>query len=512
MNFATTTRWTNRHRYRNWDGLDGAAQLSAEAMLDLLADDLITRDAGQVMNQALHQGLRDGTPGLDQLREQLRQQLTEQEKQLTGTDLQDIASALEKQTKESGNPTSADVGQLLQALSAHPGKLVQTLKQADPEIRLELQQQLDTTLTSFGDSDSQDTSALKQNLASLNALLNLVQTEAHLRKIRRVSDIVDIDEALLRQALEQSAVDQLKRLTSGLTALANSGYLQRKPQGVGMSPRAMQHIGNEMLREVFEQLSSRSDGEHEDVRAISGLERSGTSRHYEFGDPFDLNLGETMLNAIKRGEGTPVRLHATDMSIFEREETSRVATVLAIDTSRSMGDRGYLLAAKKLAITLSMLIRNRFPRDLLYIVGFSETARAIPIAEITDLQWDRFGLGTNVQDALRLSRKLLGAHSNLQKNLILLTDGEPTAYIDARGEPRFCQPPTAEALASTFVEATACSRDRVSSLIVLLSKEKRTVSFASELARRSAGNLIVTDPTDLATHSVAAYGQLRRQV
>jgi uncharacterized protein with von Willebrand factor type A (vWA) domain len=236
---------------------------------------------------------------------------------------------------------------------------------------------------------------------------------------------------------------------------------------------------------------------------------TGSSRDYQFGDPLALDLSRTVLQAVRRGSGVPVRLDPADFAIFEREDSARAATVLAIDLSRSMGERGYLLAAKRLALALTTLIRTRFPRDILLLTGFSESARPLTPPELPRLTWDRFGFGTNIQDALRLGRAQLAAHRGMQRNLILLTDGEPTAHRDPDGRIHFNHPPAPETLATTYSEADRLRRDGVSLAVCVLSEDLQVVRFADELTRRAAGDLIVTSPTDLASAIALHYGRRR---
>jgi uncharacterized protein with von Willebrand factor type A (vWA) domain len=197
--------------------------------------------------------------------------------------------------------------------------------------------------------------------------------------------------------------------------------------------------------------------------------------------------------------------------VFEREESTRAATVLAIDLSRSMGERGYLLAAKKLALALSTLIRQRFPRDLMLICGFSETARPVAIDALPGLTWDRFGFGTNIQDALRWSRFALAQHRGMQRNVIVLTDGEPTAYRDRDGQVHFHHPPTRDTLAETYAEAERLRRDGIDLTVCVLSHYFEVVRFAEELVRRGAGDLIVTSPDDLGSAVTLQFSSRRRR-
>ena len=121
---------------------------------------------------------------------------------------------------------------------------------------------------------------------------------------------------------------------------------------------------------------------------------AGTSRDYEFGDPFELDLGQSVLGAVKRRVGTPVKLDVSDLKVHDRETSEHATTILAVDLSRSMGERGYLLAAKKLALALTTFIRTRYPQDELLLIGFSESARQMKRQELVELQWDRYGFGT----------------------------------------------------------------------------------------------------------------------
>jgi uncharacterized protein with von Willebrand factor type A (vWA) domain len=280
-----------------------------------------------------------------------------------------------------------------------------------------------------------------------------------------------------------------------------------------LSARALQQLGDELLGAVFAALQTRGgrEGEHLLPRGLpSGHELSGTSREYRFGDPLTLDLSRTVLDAVRRGAGVPVRLEARDFAIFEREDSARAATVLAIDLSRSMGERGYLLAAKKLALALATLIRNRFPRDRLLLAAFSESARPLQPADLPRLAWDRFSFGTNIQEALRLGRGLLAGHRGMQRTIILITDGEPTAHRDAAGQVHFSHPPSEATLAAAYAEAERARRDGLSLCVCVLSNERQVVRFADELARRAAGDLIVTTPDELGPALVLHYGRARR--
>ena len=159
-----------------------------------------------------------------------------------------------------------------------------------------------------------------------------------------------------------------------------------------------------------------------------GHERTYETKPYEFGDPFNLDMHRTIRNAMRRnGGGTPVQLSPDDFEIERTEHLTRSSTVLMLDLSLSMPMRDNFLAAKKVAMALHSLISSQFPRDYLGIVGFSEMARVLTAAQLPEVSWD-FVYGTNMQHGFLLARQLLARQTGT-KQIIMITDGEPTAHI-----------------------------------------------------------------------------------
>ena len=199
-------------------------------------------------------------------------------------------------------------------------------------------------------------------------------------------------------------------------------------------------------------------GQHQITPTGIGHERSYESKAYEFGDPFNLDLHRTIRNALRRqGTGTPVRLSPDDFEIELTENITRSSTVLMLDLSLSMPMRDNFLSAKKVAMALHSLISSQFPRDYLGIVGFSEVARILKPEQLPEVSWD-FVYGTNMQHAFLLSRQLLAKQSGT-KQIIMITDGEPTAHIDRDGDVFFNYPPVPETIEATLREVARCTRD-----------------------------------------------------
>ncbi|RIK46805.1 MAG: hypothetical protein DCC58_01935 [Chloroflexi bacterium] len=503
--------------YSRWDGAQAVTPLTPEDVLEALADGLLTGSIEQGLDRALHRGLPDDAggalAGLDALRDQMR---AERRRLEESDDLRDALEQLAEQLRRRSGAADldADASHLLSALAAQPEVARHVLARASAATRDLLTTHLEShsTVPALDSDDQLDATSRFAGVAldAIERLHALTALEGRVRRIRRVEDVADVDPSLVRALLGRESGDALERLARSLQGFSQSGYVRSVGRRMELSARALQHIGDELLSAIFNQLIGRSDGDHQASGRPHGHDLSGASRAYQFGDPLTLDLSRTVLQAVRRGGGTPVELDPADFTIFEREESARAATVLAIDISRSMGERGYLLAAKKLALALSTLVRARFPRDRLLLVAFSDTARSVTPADLPRLSWDRFGYGTNVQDALRLARSLLSTQRGQQRAIILLTDGEPTAHRDDAGQVHFSHPATQETIARTYAEAERCRRDGISLSVCVLSDQAQVVRFAQELTRRGAGHLISAHPDTLAASIVLQYGRARR--
>jgi uncharacterized protein with von Willebrand factor type A (vWA) domain len=216
-------------------------------------------------------------------------------------------------------------------------------------------------------------------------------------------------------------------------------------------------------------------------------------------------------NAVRRaGSGVPVRLAPEDFEVVETEALSRSATVLAVDLSMSMPMRDNFVPAKKMAMALHSLISSRFPRDFLGIVGFSEVARAITPDELPTAMWD-YVYGTNLQHALLLARTML-AHQHGTKQIIVVTDGEPTAHIDEHGEVQFNYPPVAETLRRTMAEVVRCTRAGITINVFALDVERTRFPFVEQIARVNGGRTFSTTPDALGGYVLVDFLRHRRAV
>ena len=266
---------------------------------------------------------------------------------------------------------------------------------------------------------------------------------------------IDIDQ--VRRHMGEDAARALDRLANLTKTLADAGLIEQQGGRIELTPRGVRRLGQKALTDLFGQINKDRIGDHSALRTGAGHDREETTKAYEYGDPLNLHLSTTVHNAVRRGgSGVPVRLKPEDFEVVEVEALSRSATVLAVDLSMSMPMRDNFVPAKRMAMALQTLISSTFPRDYLGIVGFSEVAREIRPDEVPTAMWD-YVYGTNLQHALALARRML-SHQHGTKQIIVVTDGEPTAHVDDYGEVFFNYPPVPETLRRTMAEVIRCTR------------------------------------------------------
>src|SRR6266702_4679517 len=272
---------------------------------------------------------------------------------------------------------------------------------------------------------------LNEAMRMMSRLQQMEGLEDQFQEARRLDDLEAIDSDKVKSLLgdeEYQSIEQLKEL---MKMLEEAGYIQKKGNRWELTARGIRKIGQKALQDIFNKLKRDGFGRHvSPFRGIGG-ERTDESKAYQFGDPFLLDLEKTLMNAIhRRGTGTPVGLEKEDFEVYRTEFTTQSSTVLMIDMSLSMIYNGCQPAAKKVAVALESLIRSQFPRDNLYIVGFSALAREYKPNELIELSRYDNDTGTNMAHGLMLSRQLLSRHHGVNKQIIMITDGGPTVWYE----------------------------------------------------------------------------------
>ena len=323
----------------------------------------------------------------------------------------------------------------------------------------------------------------------------------------------DVDRGLLDQTLGPEARQQLDRMRQMTEVLEKAGYVERRDRRLELTPRGMRRIGQGALRDIFDQLKKSRLGQHRIRPTGQGIESGEEIKPYEYGDPFLLDLNETLFNALERqGRGVPVSIEPGDFAVHRTEHSTQASTVLMIDMSRSMFLRGCFLAAKKVAIALDSLIRSQFPRDSLYVVGFSNYAVELKPQSLPAITLNDYVYGTNMQHGFQVARSLLARHRG-NRQVIMVTDGEPTAHLDENGRTFFSYPPAFRTIQETLREVRRCTRDRIVINTFMLERGPYLTEFVNQMTRINKGRAFFVSPERLGEYLLVDYvsGKQRRQ-
>ncbi len=324
-------------------------------------------------------------------------------------------------------------------------------------------------------------------------------------------DLDSLDLERLRDLLGQDAVDQVDQMKQMRELLEQAGFIRDDGDGWELTPRGTRMIGENTLREIYAQLKNHSIGNHPVNRNGRIGDRTEDTKTYEFGDAFNLDMTRTLRNALERnGRGSPVKLHPDDFEVFRNELVTRTATVLLLDLSWSMARRGAFYAAKKVALAMQNLISSQYPRDSLYLVGFSAYARELQQHELPQLQWDEYMLGTNIQHALQIADRLLARHSGCTKQVIMITDGEPTSHME-HGVAQFAYPPTAQTIRETMKAVNHCTRRQITINTFMLDESEYLRDFVEGMTRVNGGRAFYTTPEQLGEYILVDYVAHKRK-
>jgi uncharacterized protein with von Willebrand factor type A (vWA) domain len=413
-----------------------------------------------------------------------------------------------------GNPQSLD--ELLEQMGRRMAAMSRLLASMSPEQRAELQALSEQILQ---DMDlSFQVSQLAQSLADLFPHMpwdepalaggeDAMPLSATVDALERLSDyedlgrsmagdyagasLEDVDEEKLRRSLGDDAVSDLRGLKEVERALERAGLITRAGGHLEVTPRGARKLGERALVRLFEHLRRDREGAH-DTRMVGGTaEPTGATRPWRFGDAGPIAVQRSVFNAVVReGPSATPRLRPDDFELVEEEARSEAATALLLDLSFSMPLRGHWVPAKRMALALHALIEGRYPNDTLYLVGFSDYARRMQPEDLTGAGWERV-YGTNMQHAFNLAGRLLAQHPRATKQVIMVTDGEPTAHL-VGDQAYFNWPPVPETIDKTLREALRLSKAGVTINVFMLEDTPGLQRFMERLARLTNGRIFQT--------------------
>src|SRR5687767_15294342 len=378
----------------------------------------------------------------------------------------------------------------------------------------------------------QDTSLDALRRALLQSLL-----DQGLLEQRQVQEMLDDNEGKFKGSLLEEMLNQL------IERLVEEGYLTlkelpheqpRQPAGGPGTPevseplprnvkfevteKGLDFLGYKTLRNLLGSFGKSSVGRHDTPHLSTGVEAAAASKRYEFGDTINLDVNTTLLSAIQReGLQVPLNLEYSDLHVQQCDYQSSCATVVMLDCSHSMilyGEDRFT-PAKKVALALSHLIRTQYPGDSLKIVLFHDSAEELPIAKLATTQVGPYH--TNTAEGLKLARRLLNAQRKEMKQIVMVTDGKPTAafmepsnatyfgyrrysesvagdkrllYKNSMGNDPFV-------MAETFKEVQACRKAGIMINTFMLASDHYLVEFVKQMTAITRGKAYFANPNNL---------------
>ena len=360
----------------------------------------------------------------------------------------------------------------------------------------------------FGGVDPLDFGHATGMLAELG---DIDQLENLLRGAANPGALAEVDTEAARRLLGDDAADSLERMSELARMLEEAGLIENREGRFDLTPRAIRKIGQGALRDLFARLDADKLGRHALHRAGLGHEREPDTKPYAYGDPFNLHIERTLRNAVTRtGGGVPVQLHPDDFEVERTEQQVRSATVLMLDLSLSMPMRNNFLPAKKVAMALHSLISSQYPRDYLGLVSFSEVAREFRPEKLPEVSWD-YVYGTNMQHGFMLARRMLNRQTGT-KQIIMITDGEPTAHITPSGRPFFSYPPTRETVDLTLSEVAKCTRDGIRINTFMLDATSYLTNFVERISEMNGGRAFFTTNENLGDYVLVDFVEHKRSL
>ncbi|GAC1420308.1 MAG: hypothetical protein NVSMB57_14370 [Actinomycetota bacterium] len=405
---------------------------------------------------------------------------------------------------------AAALGRLMASLSPEQRSELMALSNemlADLDLSFEVNQLSDSLREMFPDlswdqqvrMSGENPLGLGEALDAIEGLADLEELERQLRGDYEGYRLEDIDLDRVRRSLGEDAARDLDKLRRIEKALEEAGVVDRKGGEWKLTPRGIRALGQRALATVFERIQRDQPGRHDANDTGAGGEPTGSTRQWRFGDHFAIDVRRSVQNAVLRTGSISgkVPLRPSDFEIAETESRTRTATVLLLDMSFSMPMRGNWAPAKRMALALHALISSQYPDDTLAIIGFSNLARVMTPEDLAVVGWEHV-YGTNMEHAFNLAGRLLAKHPGANKQVLLVTDGEPTAHIDEdTGEPVFHWPPLRITLEKTYKEALRLAKSGVTMNIFMLEDTDNLFRFIDTLARVVEGRVFAVHADDI---------------
>jgi len=527
----------NIHRYTQWDGSQ-RARLTADQLFEKLAEYLsYTDDVRQAMDWIMRQGIDlDGSKlmGLEELIEQLRQEMRKRYREfnLKGA-LSEIERKLEsilereRHTLDTLRDRKPGIEEKERELAHLPRKLSEALRRLenydfeDAEAKADFEELLKEyenvrDLENFRDRHGQAFRGPKS--LGYREAVDMMREMERMRNLEQslmAGDLNEVSSDELNAMLGGQAQEDFENLKQVMMMLDESGYLVTRGDHLALSPKGVRRIGQLALRDIFQGLlRDRGGGHAMEYRGATEI-KPDVTKPYVYGDPLNLNLVATLKHALARKPGVPLTMNPEDFEVFESDFATTSSTVLCLDMSWSMSWEGRFAAAKKVAMAMETLIRSKYPRDFFAIVGFFTRAVELKLKDLPEASWNMGDPFTNLQDGLRLAAELLGRHPSRNQQIIVITDGQPTAYF--QNGRVFCEWPLSfggismRAAQETLKEVERVTRKGIRINTFMLDDSPSLRAFVEKMTQINRGRALFTRPDHLGEYLLVDYLSHKRK-
>jgi uncharacterized protein with von Willebrand factor type A (vWA) domain len=534
-------------RYSRWDGTQDEFTLDPKRALDALSELLME---GLSVEEALEWMRRSGFPlagmnfrvmGAEELIDELRaraRELMQRYRMDRATEelarrLDDILDREERAQREAHGLESQALNEFLERRHREHGSLADAIEAfrdhrfEDEEAGAEFQEllaeqdrlrQLEDFLRQHGSKFRGRESADYETAQQLREQIEALESMARALSEGRFEAITPEQ---MRELLSEQGAQSLILLRNLERDLQGAGLVRPGEQGLELTPRAIRRIGAQALAAVYSQLRKSRPGSHDTVQHGVAVRRPDETRPWEYGDALDLHVVRTLLNAVQRrsaaGEPTtpPLELERDDLEVFACDFSTQTTTVLLLDMSWSMSWAGRFPAAKRVALALDHLIRTRYPRDHFFVVGFSTRARELKVQELPLATWDMGDPFTNLQEGLLVAERLIARHPSPSPQLLVVTDGQPTAYFQGK-ELRVEWPMgfggvSPHAVAETLKTVRRITKRGITINTFMLDDAPELVGFVERMTEINRGRAFFTSPNQLGSFLTVDYLNHRRR-
>lgn len=543
-----------RKKYSRWDGTQKWLDFDDESLADRLFEELShymnwSLSAQEAMEWLLRQGIQLPefnmvVMGTDELLQELRKQrqASFQEFNFNGA-LDEIREKINAIVERELKTARAELGSIhpqlhrreefLRGLPVKPGEAIEKLGEYDasPGFMDAEAKRLYEELKAQGETVSeleqfilrygrQFQGSQSLDFEAATAMMNRFRQMASLAEALRAGRFEDISLDELKELMGEDAAKSILILGDFAERLKDAGYIDNEGEGMRLTPKGFRKIGQNALNDIFQDLKKDAFGTHPQFQRGAATSNPRDTAPYEFGMPFNIHLVKTLQNAVKRGgilKGGRLKLEPQDFEVYEQDHETRSTTILLLDMSWSMSRDGRFPAAKRVALALDHLIRITYPRDYYYTIGFSTRARELTPQQLTEATWDPSDPFTNIQEGLWLSRQIFRRHRSTNRQVIVITDGQPTAthidgYTNAQW-PGFMGSIPPDIYRETLKEVDNCTREKVVLNVFMLDDNPVLTQFVEEMVSMNRGRAFYSLPHKLGKYLLVDYlGRRRKQV